>query len=65
MQESSNVLEEFRKNPERYMSMMEFDIFEDAKPDLSIMEDNQIIDVIVDKANRDIDSLCDDQNSKV
>ena len=50
----TNPIEEFRKNPEKYISMIDFDINDDEKPDLSIMQDNQIIDVIVDKATRDI-----------
>lgn len=37
----SEAAEEIRKNPDRYLSQMDFDIFDDKRPpDLSIMEDN-------------------------
>jgi hypothetical protein len=35
----SNANEDLRKNPEQYLSKIDFDIF-DTSPDLSIMEDN-------------------------
>jgi hypothetical protein len=44
-------MERLRKDPERYLSQMDGHIF-DKPPDLSIMEDNQIIDVVVEKAIR-------------
>lgn len=57
-QSSSNAMERLRQDPERYLSQMDGQIFE-KPPDLSIMEDNQIIDVVVEKAIRDIQNLCD------
>ncbi len=59
----SNANEDLRKNPEQYLSKIDFDIF-DTSPDLSIMEDNQIIDLVIDKAMKDIQQICDIENSK-
>jgi len=59
-----DAMEELRKNPEKYLSQMDFDIVNNHKPDISILYDNQIIDVVIEKAQRDIENLCDQQNLK-
>jgi hypothetical protein len=50
-----------RSDPDKYLKEMDGEIFDKA-PDLSIMEDNQIIDVVVEKAIKEIQELCDSQN---
>ena len=54
-------IEELRKNPEKYLSQIDFSIL-DQNPDMSVMEDNQIIDTVINKAFEDIQKLCDDEN---
>jgi len=54
-------MEELRKNPEKYLSQIDFSIL-DQNPDMSVMEDNQIIDTVINKAFEDIQKLCDDEN---
>jgi hypothetical protein len=56
-----NSMEELRKNPEKYLSQIDFSIL-DQNPDMSVMEDNQIIDTVINKAFEDIQKLCDDEN---
>ena len=54
-------IQELRKNPEKYLSQIDFSIL-DQNPDMSVMEDNQIIDTVINKAFEDIQKLCDDEN---
>ena len=45
-----DAMEELRQNPEKYLGQMDFDIVNNHNPDISILYDNQIIDVVIDKA---------------
>ncbi len=38
---------------------MDIDIVNNHNPDVSILYDNQIIDVVIEKAMKDIEDLCD------
>ena len=38
---------------------MDFDIVNNHSPDISILYDNQIVDVVIEKATKDIMALCD------
>ena len=42
---------------------MDFDIVNNHNPDVSVLYDNQIMDVVIEKAMKDIEDLCDNQNS--
>jgi hypothetical protein len=42
-------MEELRNDPESYLNQIEFDISKEENPDLSILQDNQILDMIIDK----------------
>jgi hypothetical protein len=46
----NDTMEELRNDPESYLNQIEFDISKDEKPDLSILQDNQIVDLIIEKA---------------
>ena len=59
-----DAMEELRQNPEKYLGQMDFDIVNNHNPDVSILYDNQIIDVVIDKATQDIMALCDQQNAQ-
>ena len=43
-----DAMEELRQNPEKYLGQMDFDILNNHNPDVSILYDNQIIDVVID-----------------
>lgn len=57
-------MEELRKDPERYLRQMDVPIFDSQKPDLSIMEDNQIIDMVIDQGMKDIEHLVRAEHQK-
>lgn len=59
-----DTMEELRNDPESYLQQIEFDISKEEKPDVSILQDNQIVDLLVDKAAQDIEKLCDDENQR-
>lgn len=60
----NDTMEELRNDPESYLQQIEFDISKEEKPDVSILQDNQIVDLLVDKAAQDIEKLCDDENQR-
>jgi hypothetical protein len=58
-------MERLRKDPGRYFKELDVEIFsEEMRPDLNIMEDNQIIDKIVEKTMKEIQEICDEENQK-
>ncbi len=55
-----NAMEELRQNPEKYLSQIDFNLLDqEYKPDHSILYDNQIIDLVIEKTTDEIMKLCD------
>ena len=45
----NDTMEELRRDPESYLNQIEFDILKEERPDLSILQDNQIVDMLIEK----------------